>query len=309
MRNFGSAMAASALIFLSLAVPAQANTETITPSSEITFDNQEAGNVRFDHLNRAWIWNTIYNPDLPDTRPRLAIFAETAGAWTRVQTVSAKKLTVKNLRFGTDGTAYATNFNKNEIVTWSVGETGTVGKAHRFRIKGGEQPIEAFPNSTGSLFVLFSSRIAEYSLPLHKHPRPIRTITSDLGNSSQLVVGADGTIYVLQGDSYLAPILIFDPGVSGSVDHSRTLLIDSGVAYQSASDIALTPDGDVAVVYWVSGVAIFDSTSSGTLVTPATWYPNNSPLTNPRGVDFMSNGTMGVADYLVETSVKVYFEE
>ena len=309
MRNFGSAMAASALIFLSLAVPAHANTVTITPSSEITFDNQLAQNVRFDHLNRAWIWNTVSNPDLLDTRPRLAIYSEVAGTWTRVQTVSAKKLTVENLRFGPDGAAYATNSKKNEIVTWSVGETGTVGKAQRFRIKGRERPVEAFHNSTGNLLVLFSSRIAEYSLPLHKHPRPIRTITSDLGNSSQLVVGADGTIYVLQGDSYLAPILIFDPGVSGSVDHSRTLLIDSGVAYQYATDIALTPDGDVAVVYWTSGVAIFDPTSSGTMVTPATWYPVHSPLLNPLGVDFMSNGTMGVADYMEATSVKVYFEE
>lgn len=156
--------------------------------------------------------------------------------------------------------------------------------------------------------MLFSSRIAEYSLPLHKHPRPIRTITSDLGNSSQLVVGADGTIYVL-GDSYLAPILIFDPGLSGRVDHSRTLLIDSGVAYQYATDIALTPSGDIAVVYWTSGVAIFDPASSGTMATPATWYPKSSPLTNPQGVDFMSNGTMGVADYLGGTTVKVYFEE
>ena len=295
---------------MSLAVPAHANTVPITPSSEITFDNQLAQNVRFDHLNRAWIWNTVYTDD-PATQPRLAIFAESSGSWSRVQTVSAKKLTVKNLRFGTDGTAYATNFTKNEIVTWPVGETGTVGKAQRFRIKGRERPIEAFPNSTGSLFVLFSTRIAEFSLPLHKHPRPIRTIKSDLGNSPspKLVAGADGTIYVLQGDSYLAPILIFDPGVSGSVDHSRTLLIDSGVAYQYATDIALTPDGDVAVVYWTSGVAIFDPASSGTMVTPATWYPKSGSLLNPQGVDFMSNGTMGVADYSVDTSVKVYFEE
>jgi|GEM_PF-2819495 len=308
MRKIGGVLALAAVLLSTLVAPARADTVTISPTSQITFDNSNVQHVRFDGLNRAWIWNSVGNEDDPSTTPRLAIFAKVSGSWTRVQTVATKKLTLENLRIGPDGTAYLVNPNKNEIVTFPVDEAGVVGKTKRIRLKGRQSPIDAFPNSAGHLFVLYSSRIMEFSLPLAKHPRPIRTVTSDFGDSRKLVASADGTIFALQGE--YQPILVFAAGVSGSVDPSRTLLIDSALAgLQLPTDIAVTPTGKIAVVYWLNGVAIFEPESFGSSVTPTTWYPVNDPLSNPQGVDFMPSGVMGVADYGEAAAVKVYFED
>jgi hypothetical protein len=307
MRKIGGVIALAALLLSTLVAPARADTVIISPTSQITFDNTLAHDVRFDGLNRAWIWNSVWSPGESNT-PRLAIFAQVSGSWTRVQTVATKKLTIENLRFGPDGTAYVANPNKNEIVTFPVDEAGIVGKTKRIRLKGRQSPIDAFPNSAGHLFVLYSSRVLEFSLPLSKHPRPIRTVTSDFADSWKLVASADGTIFTLQGE--YQPILVFAAGVSGSVDPSRALLIDSALAgYQQPTDIAMTPAGKIAVVYWLNGVAIFEPDSFGSSVTPTTWYPVNDPLSNPQGVDFMPSGVMGVADYGGTTAVKVYFED
>jgi len=307
MRKIGPLLTLAAVLLSTLVAPARADTVTISPTSQITFDNTLAQDVRFDGLNRAWIWNSVFNPGESNT-PRLAIFAQVSGSWTRVQTVESKKLTIENLRFGPDGTAYVANPNKNEIVTFPVDEAGVVGKTKRIRLKGRQSPIDAFPNSAGHLFVLYSSRVLEFSLPLSKHSRPIRTVTSDFGDSWKLVASADGTIFTLQGE--YQPILVFAAGVSGAVAPSRTLSIDSALAgYQQPADIAMTPAGKIAVVYWLNGVAIFEPGSFGSSVTPTTWYPVNGPLSNPQGVDFMPSGVMGVADYGGTTAVKVYFED
>jgi len=307
MRKIGGVLALAAVLLSTLVAPARADTVTISPTSQITFDNTLAENVRFDGLNRAWIWNSVFAPGESNTL-RLAIFAQVSGSWTRVQTVESKKLTIENLRFGPEGTAYVANPNKNEIVTFPVDEAGIVGKTKHIRLKGRQSPIDAFPNSAGHLFVLYSSRVLEFSLPLSKHPRPIRTVTSDFGDSRKLVASADGTIFALQGE--YQPILVFAAGVSGSVDPSRTLLIDSALAgFQLPTDIAVTPTGKIAVAYWLNGVAIFEPESFGSSVTPTTWYPVNDPLSDPHGVDFMPSGVMGVADFGGTTAVKVYFED
>jgi hypothetical protein len=92
-------------------------------------------------------------------------------------------------------------------------------------------------------------------------------------------------------------------------DPTRTILIDGALTSdQFATDIALTPSGEVAVVYWYGGIAVFSTSASGSSVTPDTWYPIEAPLDNPQGIDFGPNGVMGVADYLASTAVKVYFE-
>jgi len=310
MRKIGGVLALAAVLLSTLVAPARADTVTITPTSQITFDNNNVQHVRFDGLNRAWIWNSVSDFGDPSTTPRLAIFSKASGSWTRVQTVATKKLRLENLRIGPDGTAYLANPNKNEIVTFPVDEAGVVGKTKRIRFKGRQSPIDAFPNSAGPLFVLYSSRILEFSLPLSKHPRPIRTIKSTFGGQPEIVASSDGTIFVLQGETYHQPILVFAAGVSGSVSPSRTLMIDSALAgSQYATDIAMTPEGKVAVVYWTSGIAIFDQAASGSSVTPTTWYPVNDPLSNPQGVDFMPSGVMGVADYDEAAAVKVYFED
>jgi len=286
-------------------MPATAATEVITPTSEITFDNQLAQSMRFDALGRAWIWNTV--TDLTTER-RLAIFEKVSGSWARVQTVEAKKLSVNTLRFDSDGKAYATNSRKKEIVTWQVADSGTVPKERRIALRGRSIPLDAFPNADGSLFVLHQNRIDEFVLPLRRKERPVRTIRADFPSFSKLVALEDGTVFVMQlGDA--APIQVYGSDQSGVSAPTRTILIDSAVAsLQYTTDIALTPNGKVAVVYWTSGVALFDTDAFGSSVTPTTWYPIEAPLDNPQGIDFGPNGVMGVADYGASIAVKVYFE-
>lgn len=289
--------------------PVNAATESITPTSEITFDNTYSQSVRFDALGRAWIWNTVNNSNNP-SKPRLAIFEKDAGTWNRVQTVKAKKLVVNTLRFGADGKAFATNFRRNEIVTWRVTDSGVVRKERRIALRGSAVPIDAFPNASGNLFVLYNNRIDEYDLPIRRNERPVRTIDSDFRNYSKLVALTDGTVFVMQGDANNAPLEVFGPDASGVVDPARTILIDSALSSeQYAADIALTPSGKVAVAYWSDGVALFETNASGASVTPTTWYPEESPVGNLQGVDFSPNGIMGIADFGSSTSVKVYFED
>jgi hypothetical protein len=286
-------------------MPATAATEVITPTSEITFDNQLAQSMRFDALGRAWIWNTVTDPI---TERRLAIFEKVSGSWARVQTVEAKKLSVETLRFDSDGKAYATNSRKKEIVTWQVADSGTVPKERRIALRGRSIPLDAFPNADGSLFVLHQNRIDEFVLPLRRKERPVRTIRADFPSFSKLVALEDGTVFVMQlGDA--APIQVYGSDQSGVSDPTRTILIDSALAsLQYTTDIALTPSGQVAVVYWTSGVALFDTDAFGSSVTPTTWYPQDAPL-NVQGVDFGPNGVMGTVDYGASIAVKVYFEE
>ena len=290
-------------------MPATAATEVITPTSEITFDNDLAQSMRFDALGRAWIWNTTRDAT---NGPRLAIFEKVSGTWARVQTVEAKKLTVETLRFDSDGKAYATNSRKKEIVTWQVADSGTVPKERRVALRGRSFPLDAFPNADGSLFVLHQNRIDEFVLPLRKKERPVRTIRADFRRFSKLVALADGTVFVMQqeepGDDAV-PVEVYGSDQSGVSDPTRTILIDAALASeQYTTDIALTPSGQVAVVYWESGVAIFDTDAFGSSETPTTWYPLGPPL-NVQGVDFGPNGVMGIADYGDSIAVKVYFEE
>jgi hypothetical protein len=278
--------------------PVTAATVSITPTSEITFDNQFAQSMRFDALGRAWIW----------TDDLLAIFERVPGTWARVQAVEAKKLTVNTLRFDSDGKAYATNSRKKEIVTWQVADSGTVPKERRIALRGRSIPIDAFPNADGSLFVLHENRIDEFVLPLRRKERPVRTIRADFPSSGKLVALADGTVFVMQL-GMATPIEVYGSDQSGVSDPTRTILIDGALTSdQFATDIALTPSGEVAVVYWYGGIAIFSTSASGSSVTPDTWYPIEAPLDNPQGIDFGPNGVMGVADYLASTAVKVYFE-
>lgn len=288
--------------------PVNAATESISPTSEITFDNTYSQSVRFDALGRAWIWNTVNNTENP-SKPRLAIFEKDAGTWTRVQAVKAKKLVVNTLRFGPDGKAFATNFRRNEIVTWRVTDSGVVRKERRIALRGSAVPMDAFPNASGSLFVMYRNRIDEYNLPIRRNERPMRTIKSSFPNYSKLVANTDGTVFVTQGDTNYAPIEVFGPSASGVVDPTRTILIDSALSTsQYVTDITLTPNGKVAVAYWSDGVALFEINASGTSVTPTTWYPEESPVGNLQGVDFGPNGIMGIADYGSSTAVKVFFE-
>lgn len=285
--------------------PANAATESITPTSEITFDNALAQSMRFDALGRAWIWNTGSNNT---TGPRLAIFEKASGSWARVQTVKAKKLIVNTLRFGSDGKAFATNFRRNEIVTWRVTDSGTVRKARRVALRGGAIPLDAFPNSEGRLFVLYGNQIDEFLLPLRRKERPVRTIRADFRNFSKLVALADGTVFVMQGDDSGAPLEVYGPTQSGVSDPARTILIDSALdSSPTAVDISLTPNGKVAVAYWYSGVALYEANASGSSVIPTTWYPQAPPL-NSQGVDFGPNGVMGLVDFGGSTTVKVFFE-
>lgn len=288
-------------------MPATAATEIITPTSEITFDNNLAQSMRFDALGRAWIWNTASDPT---NGPRLAIFQKVSGSWARVQTVEAKKLSVNTLRFDSDGKAYATNSLKKEIVTWQVADSGTVPKGRRIALRGRSFPLDAFPNADGSLFVLHENRIDEFVLPLRRKERPVRTITADFRRFSKLVALADGTVFVMQGNVDNAPLEVYGSDQSGVSDPTRTILIDSALSSnQYTMDIALTPSGQVAVVYWGDGVALFEADAAGSSLTPSTWYPQESPVINVQGVDFGPNGVMGIADYLASTAVKVYFEE
>lgn len=290
--------------------PVTAATVSITPTSQIAFDNDMAQTVRFDELGRAWIWNTAFIPRQSSTKPRLAIFENESGTWVRVQTVKAKKEIVKTLRFDAEGNAVATGYRKNQILTWRVSESGTVGKSKHIALRGNGRPLDAFPNSAGNLFVLYRDRIVEFELPLRRKEKPVRTIRTDSPAHSKLVALSNGTIFVIQGDSSYVPIEVFDPNQSGVVEPARTILIDSALSSnQYANDIALTPDGRVAVAYWATGVALFDANASGISVTPETWYPQEEPLRNIQGVDFGPNGVMGIADYDSPISVKVFFEE
>jgi hypothetical protein len=159
------------------------------------------------------------------------------------------------------------------------------------------------------LFVLYNDRIDEFDLPIRQNERPVRTIRAEFRNYSKLVALADGTVFVAQGDIDNTPIEVYGPSQSGVSEPTRTLLIDSSLAtLRYITDIALTPDGKVAVAYWSTGVALFESSASGNSVTPATWYPQESPMSNLQGVDFGPNGIMGLADYFGSTAVKVYFE-
>ncbi len=306
MRRISKALVAALISALLVPLtPATAATESISPSSEITFDNQLSQSMRFDALGRAWIWNPGSNET---TGPRLAIYEKVSGGWARVQTVRAKKLRVNTLRFGSDGRAFATNSRKKEIVTWRVTDSGTVRKERRVDLRGRSIPLDAFPNANGSLFVLHRNRIDEFVLPLRRNERPVRTIRGEFRYYSKLVALADGTVFVMQGDSDNTPIEVYSPSASGVSEPTRTILIDSALATLTPTDIALTPDGKVAVAYWSTGVAIYDSSVYGSSVTPATWYPQSAPLVNLHGVDFGPNGIMGLADYLQPTAVKVYFE-
>jgi hypothetical protein len=290
--------------------PATADTVSIIPTSDITFDNPLAENVRFDALGRAWIWNTAFIPRQSSTTPRLAIFEKVSGAWVRVQTVKAKKRTIYTVRFDAGGQPIATVYGKNAVVTWRVSDSGAVGKARYVALRGRGKPLDAFPNSTGSLFVLYRNRIVEFDQPLRRNERPVRTIYTESPAKSRLVALSNGTLFVMQGATDHAPIKVYDPNQSGAVDPARTILIDSALSSdQYALDIALSPDGKVAVAYWATGVALFDSSASGNSVTPATWYPQEAPVVNVQGVDFGPNGVMGFADYSETTSVKVFFEE
>jgi WD40 repeat protein len=290
--------------------PVTAATVSITPTSQITFDNILATAMRFDALGRAWIWNLGYIPGDASTKPRLAIFEKVSGAWARVQTVKAKKRTVMTVRFDDNGQPIATVSRKNEVVTWGVSDSGAVGKARHVALRGRGKPLDAFPTSSGSLFVLYRDRIVEFDLPLRRKEKPVRTIVTETRAPGKLVALSDGTIFVMQGDIYNTPIDVFGSNQSGAVEPVRTILIDAALSSnQYASDIALSPEGKVAVAYWSAGVALFDISASGGSVTPTTWYPQEAPLSNLQGVDFGPNGVMGILDYNSLNSVKVFFEE
>jgi WD40 repeat protein len=289
--------------------PATADTESITPTSEIEFDNQLPENVRFDALGRAWIWNTVFIRGQGVTKPRLAIFEKESGNWERVRTVKAKKRVVNTVRFDPNGQPIATVFGKNEVVTWRVSDSGAVGKSKHIALRGRGRPLDAFPNASGSLFVLYRDRIVEFDLPLRRKERPVRTINAEFPGHSSLVALANGTIFAMPGATDFAPIRVYEPNQSGAVDPARTILIDSALSSdQYALDIALSPDGKVAVAYWNSGVALFEPNAFGNSVTPATWYPQEAPVTNLQGVDFGPSGVMGIVDFDSLTSVKVFFE-
>lgn len=305
LRKTLSGVAILMLSVTTLQTEAVAATVSIAPTSEITFDNQLAQSMRFDALGRAWIWNSVRSDTVPY---RLAIFESAPGAWARVQRVKVKKLSVNTLRFDVDGKAFATNVQKNEIVTWRVTDSGTVRKEQRVALRGRANPLDAFPNSEGSLFVLFGNRIDEFELPLRRKERPVRTIYSEFPADSKLVALGDGTVFVMIR-ALNAPIEVYGSDQSGVSEPTRTILIDGTLSTNRyLTDIALTSGGDVAVVHWYSGIAIFSTSASGSSVTPETWYPLEAPLYNPQGVDFGPNGVMGIADYGASTAVKVYFE-
>jgi hypothetical protein len=175
-------------------------------------------------------------------------------------------------------------------------------------LRGGAIPLDAFPNSEGHLFVLYVNRIDEFVLPLQRKERPVRTIGADFRNYSKLVALADGTVFVMQGEDSGAPLEVYGPTQSGVSDPARTILIDSALdSSPTALDISLTPNGKVAVVYWGSGVALYEANASGSSVIPTTWYPQAPPL-NSQGVDFGPNGVMGLVDFGGSTTVKVFFE-
>jgi hypothetical protein len=290
--------------------PVTAATVNISPTSQITFDNIHADAMRFDALGRAWIWNYGYVPGDASAAPRLAIFEKVSGAWSRVQTVKAKKRTVMTVRFDDNGQPIATVSGKNELVKWRVSDSGVVGKSKRIELRGRGVPLDAFPTSSGSLFVLYRNRIVEFDLPLRRKERPVRTIVTETRAPGKLVALSDGTIFVMQGDSNNTPVDVFGSNQSGAVEPVRTILIDAGLSSnQYASDIALSPDGKVTVAYWSAGVALFDISASGGSLTPATWYPQEAPVSNIVGVDFGPNGVMGLLDYNSLNSVKVFFEE
>ena len=166
MRRISKALVAALIgALLAPVTPATAATVSITPTSQITFDNILANAMRFDALGRAWIWNYGFYPGDASTKPRLAIFEKLSGAWARVQTVKAKKRTVMTVRFDTNGQPIATVSRKNEVVTWGVSDSGAVGKARHVALRGRGNPLDAFPTSSGSLFVLYRDRIVEFDLP------------------------------------------------------------------------------------------------------------------------------------------------
>jgi hypothetical protein len=129
-------------------------------------------------------------------------------------------------------------------------------------------------------------------------------------NFPQVVATSDGTVFVMNGDTYNSPIRVFGPEQSGSATPVRTFLLDSAYASPSySSDIALTNDGKIAVSYWGAGIGLFSANANGASVTPDTWYAQTAPVVNLQGVDFAASGAMAIADYDVSPSVKVFFED
>jgi hypothetical protein len=303
------ALVTSAVMFASPMV-AQATTVSVTPTSDVTFSNNYSQRSRFDGLGRLWVWNTASSSSDPSSTPIAKVYAKSGGTWSEAMTFAPKKVGVFELRFASDGTGYVTNFRQREIDVVKLASDGSTKKMQRFKYRGRTWSMDAFPGSDNKLYVLFPDRIDVFRLPLKKSMKPTRTITNTFHSYSQLVVPNDGNIVVSAGDTSSGAIRVFTPGQSGRVDADHAFQIDTSYdTYRYVSDLALTPEGTVAVAYWYSGVAIFPSTANSLTTTPSTWYPQSSPVSNLQGVDFSSSGAMSEADYLATPNIKVYFED
>ena len=246
-------------------------------------------------------------PGLTDIGFRLNVFEKNiSGDWEQDFEFAPRKFNPKSIAFDENNTMYAVNSVKSEILAVSFHEDGSPDKIVHIPFPNSRSPLQVVATDGGKVYVSAYGRIDEFNAPLTKRSKAIRTIKITPA-SIYAVFSADtsGNLYVKNGSVQSGGLAVFTADQSGRATPVRTFTIDPSYTTDLVSCVSLTNDGDLAVVYQDSGIAIFPANVSGADQVPATWYPSDGGY---RWVAFDPNGVMAVADYGTSNSIRWFFE-
>jgi hypothetical protein len=310
----------SALIgaLVSTSVPATAATEVIAPTTSLAWLDGHATHLKFDPSDRLWVWNRSHNPSFPHGLQTNVLAKNLSGQWEHAYRLRIPKFTTRDLSFASNGTLYAVGFRKNTcklaVVTFKVDGTVKKTKTHSFPrtfcpsfvspIDGGKIALGGSIPDRGTDI---DTAVREYTLPFSTRKRPVREIKFSKQNNSDMLFGADGTVYVSQGENSTGGVDVYSSSQRGTVspDHSFTMHSDYGDWY--IGGLAFTNTGQLAVRNAAS-VSIYSPSASGSNLVPDTFYQFSDYEMTFSDVAFSTSGVMATVDSFFDYPVRLFFE-
>lgn len=316
MKNpFVSAVVALALLVAP--VSAQADTVTLTSTSEYASTVPCGGAVRYDNTGRLWNWSAFAGESCPSTIMKSA--TKSGGSWVIGNAVNLSDLGIYQLDFATDGSLYGSTWRAGQLKKLTFNSDGSVLSSSTFKLKK-KTTIRALTiSSSNKMYIVSNNQIEEYRLPLKRNSaknKPIRSIKFVLNGDNdypKIAATSNGTIYAIKdSDVYHGVVQVFGPTQKGRATAERSISIDSATSTNgSINELSVTPDQKLAALFFdwtTSGIGVFSDTANGSSVTPETWYPFSGPRWS---FDYSSTGTLSVSVYTLNpsnNSVNVYFE-
>ncbi len=288
-----SALAITFSVFV--APPAHATvTHALALSTRIDIGITQANHVRFDPSGRAWIWADGFGSE------EVKVYVDELGTWSEAFAVNDSKLKIIDLDFATNGTMYSISSRNSKIGVTTFTNLGSIKTTKFFSVKNSRGARAVAVSPTNHLYVLSSTRIQEFRLPLKKRAnKPIRTISDSLGWGTWPVMVADAADYVHIGNRASHNLIVgYSSDTSGTSDWSRQLGINtSWDAEQLTNGLATWSDGRLASLQGFGasgGVAVWANATNGNPVDPELWYSYNLPGVNALDFDISASGNIGI---------------